>query len=74
MRKEQSCAMKLARRAAWSRTGGNASYVPALLSARVGAEDPRYPGLSGGCGHSGSRGIFSVSPRPISAVAHFDLG
>jgi hypothetical protein len=29
--------------AAWFAPGGNASYFPALLFARVGAEDPRYP-------------------------------
>jgi hypothetical protein len=41
--KAQSCSMNLARRAAWFAPGGNASYLPALLFARVGAEDPRYP-------------------------------
>ena len=35
--------MKPTRRAAWFAPGGNASYFPALLFARVGAEDPRYP-------------------------------
>src|SRR5258707_15830389 len=29
--------------AAWFARGGNASYFPALLFARVGAEAPRYP-------------------------------
>ena len=35
--------MKPTRCAAWFAPGGNASYFPALLFARVGAEDPRYP-------------------------------
>ena len=35
--------MKPTRCAAWLVSGGNASYFPALLFARVGAEDPRYP-------------------------------
>jgi hypothetical protein len=49
--------------------GGNASYFPALLSARVGAEDPRYPRLPCGCRHAGSRGhFFSL------AATHLCLG
>src|SRR5262249_15410954 len=43
MRKEQSCSMKLARRAAWFAPGGERKLLSCVMFARVGAEGPRYP-------------------------------
>jgi hypothetical protein len=58
--------MKPTRCAAWLAPGGNASYFPALLFARVGAEDPRYPRpLPVATATRGAGGIFSISPRAI---------
>ena len=59
--------------AAWFAPGGNASYFPALLFARVGAEDPRYPRPLLWLLPLRSRGLFSASPRPICAIAHFSI-
>lgn len=55
--------MKPTRCAAWFAPDGNASYFPALLFARVGAEDPRYPRASPVATRRGEPGGISTLPR-----------
>ena len=66
--------MKPTRCAAWLVSGGNASYFPALLFARVGAEDPRYPRPLLWLPPLGEPGAFSTLPRASCALGQSDLG
>jgi len=63
--------MKPTRRAAWFAPGGNASYFPALLFARVGAEDPRYPRSLPWLPPLGEPGAFFGLAATICALEHF---
>jgi len=66
--------MKPTRCAAWLAPGGNASYFPALLFARVGAEDPRYPRPLPWLPPLGEPGAFFQPRRAVCvAGAFFDV-